>query len=504
MAGNLEGVLARIPGYGGYLAKQRFNEQSDESDMQQARGLQGLMAQFQQQQESARLKSLLEQSGGDVEAATAAAVKSGNIKAAHDLAPLVKLQQERKQREETPRLLADLNRQMSPQPTPAAPMQAAQIAPDIPVANPADAMVSTPNAGGGGSVAAGGSVDPRQARIAHLTALTMIPQYANNPIVQQRLQAEIDKLTNVKPMVEHQFSVGANQVQPHISFDEGKSWQPIPGSKPSSKFAKQVEAVAGPDNAAQPTADTLEMDAWRYLTDGTLPTNMGRGAQGSAQATLIRNRSSALAKEMGMTPDEIRFAQLTNKTQVQAIGQLAKAKAQILQFEKTASMNADLALQASEKVDRTGVPVLNRWIQAGRVNIQGDPEATAFNAANETFVSEYAKVMGGGYGAAATTEGAQQRAHTLLNTATNKEAYKRVVAQLKSEMDNRVKALNGQMEEERGNLRRGIRPNAPAAPGATPAAPPAAAPGGFQDGQTATGPNGAKIVFKGGQWQPVQ
>jgi hypothetical protein len=191
------------------------------------------------------------------------------------------------------------------------------------------------------------------------------------------------------------------------------------------------------------------MDAWRYLTDGTLPTNMGRGVQGAGQATAIRNRSAALAKEMGMSPDEIRMAQLTNKTQVQAIGQLAKAKAQILQFEKTANMNSDLALEASEKVDRTGVPVLNRWIQAGRTQIAGDPEASKFHAATETFVSEYAKVMSGGYGAAATTEGAQQRAHTLLNTAQTKEQFRENVGQLKREMGNRVKALNGQMDEER-------------------------------------------------------
>jgi hypothetical protein len=298
--------------------------------------------------------------------------------------------------------------------------------------------------------------------------MSLIPQYANNPIVQQRLQAEIDRLSSVKPMVEHNFSVGGDQVQPHISFDEGRSWQPIPGSKPSAKFAKQV-AGTNTEAPVAVTDDTLAMDAWRYLTDGTLPPNMGRGVQGTAQATKIRNESARLAKEMGMSPDEIRMAQLTNKTSVQAIGQLAKAKAQILQFEKTASMNADLALEASEKVDRTGVPVLNRWLQAGRTAIAGDVDASKFNAATETFVSEYAKVMSGGYGAAATTEGAQSRAHTLLNTANTKEQFSGVVGQLKREMDNRVKALNAQMEEERGNLRSGIvRPKPGTEPKTTP------------------------------------
>jgi hypothetical protein len=211
----------------------------------------------------------------------------------------------------------------------------------------------------------------REQRINYLRGLSTIPQYANNPVAMQRVQSEIDRLSSVKPMVEHNFAVGNDMVQPHISYDEGRNWQPIPGSKPSHKFAAQITN----DQMPSVTDDTVEMDAWRYLTDGTLPPNMGRGQQGAAQATKIRNRSAELAKEMGMAPDEIRFAQLTNKTGIQALGQLSRARAQILQFEKTANMNSDLALEASEKVDRTGLPVINRWIQAGRTQIAGDPRS---------------------------------------------------------------------------------------------------------------------------------
>lgn len=203
----------------------------------------------------------------------------------------------------------------------------------------------------------------------------------------------------------------------------------------------------------QPTDETIEMDAWRYLTDGTLPPNMGRGAQGSGQATKIRNRASVLADDMGMKPDEIRFAQLENKTKVAALGQLAKAKAQILQFEKTAEANAELALKAAKDVWRSDSPWINKPLNAIRQQGQGDPKFAVFNAANETFVSEYARVMSGGYGAAQTTEGAQIRAHGLLNTSMSQPQYEAVVKQLKAEMKNREKALNDQMQEERDNLR---------------------------------------------------
>ena len=45
--------------------------------------------------------------------------------------------------------------------------------------------------------------------------------------------------------------------------------------------------------------------------------------------------------------------------------------------------------------------------------------------------------------------------------------------------------------------------NQPAPQPSPAAAPPSGAQGGFQDGQTATGPGGQKIIFQGGQWQPI-
>jgi len=47
---SFEGVLANIPGYGGYLAKGQLDRKNTLSDIQQLGGVQGLMAQMQQQQ----------------------------------------------------------------------------------------------------------------------------------------------------------------------------------------------------------------------------------------------------------------------------------------------------------------------------------------------------------------------------------------------------------------------------------------------------------------------
>lgn len=56
---NFEGVLAGIPGYGGYLAKGQLDRKNTLSDIQQLGGVQGLMAQMQQQQMAQGIRGVL-------------------------------------------------------------------------------------------------------------------------------------------------------------------------------------------------------------------------------------------------------------------------------------------------------------------------------------------------------------------------------------------------------------------------------------------------------------
>ena len=56
---NFESVLAGIPGYGGYLAKDQLNRRNTLSDLQQVQGAQGLMAQMQQQQMAQGIRGVL-------------------------------------------------------------------------------------------------------------------------------------------------------------------------------------------------------------------------------------------------------------------------------------------------------------------------------------------------------------------------------------------------------------------------------------------------------------
>lgn len=93
MAGSLDGVLANIPGLGGYLAKRQMNEQAPMQDLQQLGALAQLQAQMVSQQQDQQLRGALASSGGDLTKAMQAAIQSGNLAGAAKLAPLIKAQQ---------------------------------------------------------------------------------------------------------------------------------------------------------------------------------------------------------------------------------------------------------------------------------------------------------------------------------------------------------------------------------------------------------------------------
>ncbi len=212
----------------------------------------------------------------------------------------------------------------------------------------------------------------------------------------------------------------------------------------------QAEGVAG---AGQLEPEAIEQAATRYMIDGTLPPNMGRGTQGTVNTGLILQRAAALAKENGDTPEASRLNQIANKASTQALGQLVKQKNLILAFENNAVMNADLVLQESEKVDRLGSPIIDRWILAGKKEVAGDAAVARLDTAVRTFVNEYARVTTTVTGGGVTSDTARKEIDTLLKSAHTKEQVREVVTLMKTEMQNRRLGY----EQQEAALKGGIK-----------------------------------------------
>lgn len=209
-----------------------------------------------------------------------------------------------------------------------------------------------------------------------------------------------------------------------------------------------------PDANLELSADAIDIAAERYLHDGTLPP-MGMGRQGTAGRTKILGRAAELAKAAGISGEDLRVGQVANKANAGALLQLTKQEQAVGNFEKTAVRNLDIALEQSNKVNRTGIPVLNRWIMAGQKELLGDPEVSAFHVANETFVSEYAKIMSGSMGNTVVSDSLRKEVHSMLATKNTKEQYKAATDIMRREMKNRIEGFKEQKAELRGEMKRG-------------------------------------------------
>jgi len=204
-----------------------------------------------------------------------------------------------------------------------------------------------------------------------------------------------------------------------------------------------------PTTVADINPESITYGAEIYRKTGQMPA-MGQGSSGIRQAILAE--AARLNKDEGLSVSEGATNLVSNKATAGAITQLQKQFTMVGAFEKTASKNAELALQLSDKVDRTGVPIVNSWVQAGQKSITGNPDVSAFNAANETFVNEYAKIMSGSMGNTPVSDAQRAHAHEMLATVQTKEQYKAVMNVLRQEMANRMSSFSDELQLSKQGL----------------------------------------------------
>lgn len=248
--------------------------------------------------------------------------------------------------------------------------------------------------------------------------------------------------------------------------------------------ANQREGLAKKPDASSSalTPDAIDAAAEKYRLTGNLPA-IGIGQNAAMTKAAILNRASEQAAQSGESGEAQAIRQVANKTNQTALSQVTKQADMVGAFEKNALKNLDLALSASDKVDRTGVPVLNRWLLAGQKELAGDPDVSRFHAANTTFINEYAKIMSGSMGNTPVSDSLRKETESLLATKDTPAQYKAATDLMKQEMANRIKGFNEQKAEITSRMK---------APSST----------GFVEGAVyQDGDQYAK--YSGGKWIPV-
>jgi hypothetical protein len=233
--------------------------------------------------------------------------------------------------------------------------------------------------------------------------------------------------------------------------------------------AQQREArLASQEDAAESQSimghDALVNAATRYNIDGTLPP-LGMGKAGAKTRGAILDMAAELSK--GIDPADQRLRQISTKANASALTDLSKREAQVGAFERNFVRNADIVEKMSTKMDQSGSPIIQKWINAGKKKVGGDPDIAALDVAIKAVVNEYGKIVSGSMGNTAVAQSEIKRMEDLLNNANTTEQVIAILNTMRQETDNRMVGF----KEEKARLRGDISGKPAAAGAAAPAAP---------------------------------
>jgi hypothetical protein len=261
-----------------------------------------------------------------------------------------------------------------------------------------------------------------------------------------------------------------------------------------------AELKAAQADQGQLDPQTLSTMADQYLAgDRSVMQNLGRGAQGSKNIVALRGEIAKKMAEGGMSGQDMATKMAEFEGLKAGERTLTQRTANIGMRIAEAKTFAPLALQASEKVDRTQFPTLNSLLLAAEKG-SGNEDVVRLSVATQSLLNAYAAAV---TPTGTPTEGAQSRAHELLDKAWSQGQFRVAIDQLMKEMDAASKSP-GMVREE---FRKGA---AAPAPGGEPVTGPTSGgmPGYAGPNQPTPGTREGGFIFQGGDpkdpksWKP--
>lgn len=197
-----------------------------------------------------------------------------------------------------------------------------------------------------------------------------------------------------------------------------------------------------------------------YNDTGVLQ-NYGYGAAGAQMKQDVMNRAAEKAKVAGAGGADTRLssAKTDYASNAAAIKDMERNFSRIKISEGTAERNLDLADAVSKRVDRTGSPLLNKYLLYLKGQVAGDTDTQLLDNAVETAANEYAGVVTAGSGGGiAATDSSRQHARDMLHSSMANGTFSKVVAQMKQEMGNRRASFEESLKGARAG-RGGAKPS---------------------------------------------
>lgn len=132
-----------------------------------------------------------------------------------------------------------------------------------------------------------------------------------------------------------------------------------------------------------------------------------------------------------------------------ALTALTKQKAAIDSYESLAKKNGAVLVQLAEKVDNTGLPVIERWLRAGQ-QATGDPDVAKFNAQIQIYRAEVARILSNPSLTGVLTDHARTEAEGFLQGGASSGQIRAVVELFNQDFERRSQSINEELDSLRG------------------------------------------------------
>lgn len=276
------------------------------------------------------------------------------------------------------------------------------------------------------------------------------------------------------------------------------------GASASTGTSKALGGAVAPAGTGNQT-----VDFWARAViagDREWQIGLGRSKSGSELIEAVKRRVPQMASEMGLTPQDMG----TTRAQQAALGatlkELTKRNTAVDMFADKLEKDMQTYDGILDKAGNDSPMLIQKPLNALRRQFS-DPALAQLDLAAKQVALEYERLITGGtLSVAQLHAGAAEDAKKLLNGEMTPKQARAIMETMRAEMKNARETSHGTLERITGQIRDlgGARaPGAPTNSTPGPSTAPVAGGGKYQEGQTATGPGGKKMVFKGGAWQPL-
>ncbi len=288
-----------------------------------------------------------------------------------------------------------------------------------------------------------GKLDTRQQAInsEHQRALDLQKKYGNLTTGQVATNAAAGlKEAQLNAMNKEAKSIWVNPEDPNHPVSDINSVDPAIRSKYVEFGRKEATAplIHGMETGTseQMAPETVDLLAKRAL--GGMVDPMGLG---SKVRVPVFNRMAEIAKESGDTVGSQAMRQAALKASQQELQTVQKNRGVVGSFIGTLDKQLNILSDYSQSVGKdalnTGIPVLQRWINAGKKKIAGDVDVNNLDTIINTVNSEYARAMNTITGGGAVADEAVKRNQDNLTSATTPQQIQGWIKTIRAEAANR-------------------------------------------------------------------